>query len=151
MKLRIVLAAVAASALSGCAAIETRETQAWLALHVIDTAQTYRIASDRCFHEADQITSAIIGDGPSRSEVIAWSIGDAAFHVGVTELLLRTDHPRLAKAWQYLRIGTVASAIAQNHSIGIRIGSPNQPKPGTCSQEPAQAPTQNPGPIRPIG
>jgi hypothetical protein len=127
--------AALAIGLSGCTALEQRETQAWLALHAVDTAQTYRIAQDaRCFNEADGITRELIGAHPSTGQVLAWSVGSAAVHVGVTELLLRNDHPKLAKAWQYVRIGVTASAIENNHSIGIRIGSPNEPPPGSCDQ-----------------
>lgn len=135
--------------LSGCTALETRETQAWLVLHAVDTAQTYRIAQDsHCYMENDPITRALIGDSPSRAEVLAWSAGMAGMHVGVTELLLRTDHPKIAKAWQYFRIGVTASAIGRNHEIGIRIGSPNRPNAGACA-EPEQAPAQHSP--RPIG
>lgn len=128
------LFAVAVSILCcGCTALETRESQAWLAIHAIDTVQTYRISQDpACYHEADSITRSIIGEHPSSGEVLAWSAGIAGLNLGITELLLRNDHPKLAKAWQYLRISVSASAIAKNHQIGIRIGSPNRPEPGSC-------------------
>jgi hypothetical protein len=116
---------------SGCTALETRESQAWLALHAVDTMQTLRIAdSPECFYEADSITQSLIGRTPSRGKVLAWSAGMAGVHLGVAELLLRNDHPRLARLWQYLQIGNTASAIGQNIGIGIRIGSPN--KTHTC-------------------
>jgi hypothetical protein len=122
---------------SGCTALESRETQAWLALHAIDTVQTFRIADNpQCFKEADSITRSVIGSHPSDGEVAAWAVGSAALHLGVTELLLRNDHPRIARAWHYVRIGVTASAIAQNHSIGIRIGSPNSPPAGACENPP---------------
>jgi hypothetical protein len=132
---------------SGCTALESRESQAWLALHAVDTAQTLRIADDpRCFHEGNSVTRSMIGSHPSDGEVFAWSVGSAALHLGVTEWLLRTDHPRIAKAWQYLRIGITAAAVSDNHSVGIRIGSPNQPR--TCDPLPA-LPTFDEG-ARPI-
>jgi hypothetical protein len=128
-----ILIVLAACMLTGCTALESRETQAWLALHAVDSMQTYRIAQDGdCFHEADSMTREIIGTSPSRRSVVAWAVGDAALHLGVTELLLRTDHPKLARAWQYVRIGVAAGAVAENHSIGIRIGSPNRPR-ATCN------------------
>lgn len=133
--MRIAAGIAAGILLNGCAALETSESQAWLALHAVDTIQTFHAAQDpRCFAEGDSITRSLIGSHPSDGEVAAWAVGSAALHLGVTELLLRNDHPRAAKVWQYVRIGVTGSAIAQNHSIGIRIGSPNQPRKGTCAQ-----------------
>jgi hypothetical protein len=123
---------------AGCTALESRESQAWLTLHAVDTVQTFRIADHpRCYEEGDSITQRVIGKHPSDGEVAAWSLGSAALHLGVTEWLLRTDHPRVAKAWQYVRIGITADAIARNHSIGIRIGSRNKPRAGTCKHPPS--------------
>lgn len=136
--------------LSGCTALETRESQAWLALHAVDTVQSFHAAQQpECYQESDSITRSLIGEHPSDVEVIAWSVGMAGLHLGVTELLLRNDHPKLAKAWQYFRIGVTASAIAQNHSIGIRVGSPNRPTGGRCNP-PAPPPIFDPD-SRPIG
>jgi hypothetical protein len=121
--------------LCGCTALETKETQAWLALHAIDTAQTFRISQEpQCFAERDRVTSSLIGEHPSATEVLAWSVGMAGVHLGVTEWLLRNEHHKMVKAWQYIRIGTTVSAVARNHSIGIRIGSPNEPRDGSCIQ-----------------
>jgi hypothetical protein len=120
------------ASLTGCTALESRGEQTWLALHAVDTAQTYRIAqSDGCFREGNPITSAVIGEEPSTGEALAWGIGTAALHVGVTELLLRNDHPKLAKAWQFVTIGASSYAIGHNYSLGIRIGGPNEPKAGS--------------------
>lgn len=135
---------------SGCTALESRESQAWLALHAVDSIQTLHASQDpQCFAEGDTITRSLIGSHPSNGEVAAWAVGSAALHLGVTELLLRNDHTRVAKVWQYVRIGVTTSAIAQNHSIGIRIGSPNQPRKGTCSAS-SQNQTFDPS-SRPIG
>jgi hypothetical protein len=132
--------------LCGCTEMQSLrqpETQAWLALHAVDTAQTYRIAeSPNCYAEGDGITRSLIGPHPSKGEVLAWSVASAGVHIGVTELLLRNDHPKLAKAWSYVRIGITADAISQNHSIGIRLGSPNRHE-GPCFGEPAK-PQQRP-------
>lgn len=119
---------------SGCTALETRESRAWLALHAIDTAQTYHAAQEpSCYKETDSLTRSLIGEHPSGGEVIAWSVGMAGVHLGVTELLLRNGHPKLARLWQYVRIGTTASAIAGNYSVGIRIGEPNRPRRSCAS------------------
>lgn len=136
--MKVSATALIALLLTGCTALESRESQAWLALHAVDTVQTFRIAGHpTCFKENDTITRSVIGSHPSDGEVAAWAVGSAALHLSVTEWLLRTDHPRIAKAWQYLRIGITASAVSQNHSIGIRIGAPNQPRAGTCERIPA--------------
>jgi hypothetical protein len=113
--------------LSGCTALETDESRAWLALHAVDTIQTYHAAQEpACYEEKDGLTRSLIGRHPSDGEVIAWSIGMAGVHLGVTEYLLRTDHPKLAKAWQYVRIGVTLDAVSNNYRAGIRIGSPNR-------------------------
>jgi hypothetical protein len=148
--MRHVLVAMA-GLLSGCTALETRESQAWLALHAIDSIQSFHAAQQpECFKEDDGVTRSLIGEHPSDAEVIAWSVGMAGLHLGVTEVLLRNDHPKLAKAWQYVRIGVTASAIAQNHSIGIRVGSPNRPTAGNCNPPATPPPVFDLG-LRPIG
>lgn len=146
MKVGMLAAAILTS---GCTALETRESQAWLMLHAVDTVQTYRIAQQpNCYSESDSLTRSLIGAHPSEGEVIAWSVGMAGLHLGVTELLLRNDHPRLARAWQYVRIGVTVNAISNNHSAGIRIGSPNQPPAGFClASPPAPPPIVDPRPI----
>jgi hypothetical protein len=131
--------------LSGCQALKTPESQAWLALHAVDTVQTFRIADDpRCFKESDSLTRRLIGEHPSDGEVAAWAIGSAALHLGVTELLLRNEHPRLAKAWQWVRIGVTAAAVADNYTIGVRIGSPNDPKYPCMESQPSRIPEPPP-------
>jgi hypothetical protein len=141
IRMTIIAAAILCS---GCTALETRETKAWLVMHAVDTAQTYRIAQDACFEERPGLTRALIGRKPSDGEIAAWSVGMAALKIGVTDLLLRNEHPKLAKAWQYLNIGVTADAIGNNHSIGIRLGSPNQ-IPNVCREQPERTPS------RPIG
>lgn len=132
MRVRIFLGILLAAALpllNGCTALNDRTEQAWLTLHAVDSVQTYRIAQDPlCFHEANAVTQVVIGETPSRGQVIAWSLGSAAIHLGVTELLLRNEHPKLAKAWQYISIASTGYSVGNNYAIGIRIGSPNKPK-----------------------
>ena len=145
MKALVLLAAIA---MSGCTALKTPESQAWLALHAVDTVQTFRIAHDpHCYEEDASITRRLIGPHPSDAEVAAWSIGSAAVHLGVTEFLLRNEHPNLAKAWQYVRIGMKVNTIADNHSIGIRIGSPNHHKTDCQESLPLPPPAAPPRPI----
>ena len=133
---------------TGCTALEQRETQAWLALHAVDTAQTFRIAGDpACYSEGGEVTRRLIGRHPSDAEVAAWSLGTAALHLAATDWLLRNDHPRAATVLQYVHIGISASAVANNYSIGIRIGSPNQR--GDCApQLETETPIETPRPIR---
>lgn len=144
---------VLALLLSGCTALETKESKGWLVLHAIDTVQTLDLAHDsRCYVERDGLTRRLIGSHPSDGEVAAWSLGSAALQLGVTELLLRNDHPRLAKAWQFFRIGVTASAVSQNHAIGIRIGSQNAHVAGSCVEPAAvEPPARQPGRPRPFG
>ena len=118
---------------SGCTALETRESQTWLAMHAIDTLQTARIAdAPDCFREADPITRRLIGETPSRTSVAVWSLGIAALHLAATDWLLRNDHPRVARALQFIHSGVTASAVANNHAIGIRLGTPNRRR-GACT------------------
>lgn len=133
---------------TGCTALESRGEQAWLALHAIDAAQTYRIAEHPdCYREADPITKRIIGESPSRTQAATWAIGAAAFHVGVTELLLRNEHPKLAAAWQFITIGETASSVGNNFSIGIRVGAHNTRRSCAPLPSPSQ-PDPNARPIR---
>lgn len=120
---------------TGCTALRTPEERAWLALHALDSAQTYRIAQDdaRCYHESNPITSDLIGEFPSRTSVVAWSIGSAAVHAGVSELLLRNERPGLAKAWQYVTMGFTGNTVLRNYQIGIRLGAPNKPRDEWCT------------------
>jgi hypothetical protein len=144
------LTLIAAGLVSGCTALESRETQAWLALHAVDTIQTFDAAREpNCYEEGDSLTRSLIGRHPSDAEVAAWSVGMAGLHLGVTELLLRNDHPKLARAWQYVRIGITVDAVARNHSIGIRIGAPNKHR-YPCETVTDQPPAQ-PAPPRPFG
>lgn len=130
-------AAAVALLLTGCTALESRESKAWLALHAVDTLQSYHAAQQpECYEEGQSVTRRLIGRHPSDGEIVAWSLANVALHLGVTEWLLRNDHPMLAKAWQYMRIYDTADAIYENHGIGIRIGSPNRPRKGSCVSGP---------------
>jgi hypothetical protein len=121
-----VLVAVAAGLMSGCTALRDPGEQAWLALHAVDTAQTFRIAGDpACYRESGQ--AWLIGDHPSEGAVAAWSVGAAGLHLAVTDYLLRTERPKWARAWQAVTIGMTGAAIVENYSIGIRVGGPNKP------------------------
>lgn len=151
MKRSLILCLLFCSGCSEMQSLQQPETKAWLALHAVDTLQTFDIAHDsHCYQERDGITRSLIGAHPSDGEVAAWSLASAGLHLGVTELLLRHEHPMLAKAWQYLRIGITADAVASNYRFGIRIGSPNQHRAGSCLQEVPSLPPPTDRP-RPIG
>lgn len=89
--------------LSGCASMPDREDLTWYALHAIDTAQTYsvpRINDSRAAGlspcgavEDHPVTRRLIGERPSRGEVLAWSVGFAAARWGFYELLERANVP----------------------------------------------------------
>lgn len=119
----VILAALA----SGCTAIRDPGEQAWLALHAVDTAQTFRIAdAPECFRE--DRAAWLIGEHPSKGAVAAWSIGSAGLHLAVTEFLLDRDWKIATRVWQAVTLIEKGSAIHQNYSIGIRVGAANKPR-----------------------
>jgi hypothetical protein len=113
---------------TGCSALQSREEIAWQVLHVVDAAQTYNIVNDPNYREANVMTAALIGENPSHAGVSAWAVGMAAAHAGVTELLLRHDHPTAARWWNYITITEKAATVGHNFYIGVRIGGANKPR-----------------------
>ena len=107
-------------ALGGCTT--TGQEIAWQTLHAVDVAQTVNgPAGDPCYMEADPLTSAIIGEQPSKTEAVAWGLAWAGMHAGVTWLLDRNEAPQWAQiGWQALTITNTASAVYRNHQAGIR-------------------------------
>lgn len=130
-----IICALLLALLAGCSSIPLRTVDntaevAFQAAHLVDTIQTYHgPASDSCYGEGDPITRRLIGRKPSHAGVIAWGVGYAAVHYGITELLLDHGHDYLAAAWEALTISGTAGDVAQNIHIGIRVGSPNVDPP----------------------
>lgn len=94
--------------------------------HAVDTAQTYHgAASDPCYAEGDPVTRRIIGREPSKAGVIAWGVGYGALHYGVYRLLANHGHDYLASAWEAMTIESTGRSVANNISVGVRLGAPN--------------------------
>ena len=123
--IRVILLCMLIAALEGCAALNEPGERAWLAAHAVDVAQTRTFRNDPCIEEVDPFTRSLIGREPSTGATIAWGVGMAAFHVGVTELLLRTDHPRVAKVWEWVSFTEKGITVARNHRLGARISGNN--------------------------
>lgn len=126
--LKLLLAAVLLMALlgvTGCTALHRPEELAWQGMHVYDTLQTADIVGDPCYGEGHPMTKMIIGDKPTKDGVLAWGVGSALFHAGVSNLLLTRDHPTLYKVWQTVTILDTGASIGQGISIGVRVGAPN--------------------------
>lgn len=121
MTARALAAAIAAILLAGCTALQQPGEIAWQAGNVVDALQTATLRDDPCLHEGSALTAALIGTDPSRESVAAWAIGGAAIHAGVTEWLLSTDRPRLARAWQYVTLTEKGIAVYRNAEKGVRL------------------------------
>ena len=106
--------------LAGCQGVPKAEI-AWQALHAVDVAQTVQIARSSCYQESDELTARIIGEDPSTGEALAWGVGLAGVHYGVTRWLESIEAPRWVQGtWQALTIGNTAYFIKQNNDQGIK-------------------------------
>lgn len=110
---------------TGCTSLRRPEELAWQGMHVYDSLQTLDIVDDPCYKEGHPITGALIGENPSRQTVEAWAIGGAAFHAGVSELLLRRDMHKTYRIWQAVTLLDTGLAIRDGISVGVRVGAPN--------------------------
>jgi hypothetical protein len=125
--LRVMVLALVAAKLAGCAALREPGELGWQAMHVIDTMQTLQISKDPRYKEVE--SAWLIGEYPDQKTVFAWSVGLAVAHAGVTELLINNDLPMLAKAWQYVTLSSLCHTVSNNAAIGIQIGSRNSGPP----------------------
>ena len=97
--------------------------KAWQTTHLIDVAQTYKIAKDPCFLESGFLTKNLIGSKPSAGEVIAWGSGLSIGHAYASKWLDNRDWPRWVKnTIKIVDIGYKLDVITGNYNIGIRIG-----------------------------
>lgn len=115
--------------LVGCTALKRPEELVWQGLHVYDTLQTIEIGKSYCYYESDPVTSRILGQSPEKKEVLAWGVGSALVHAGVSELLLRHDMAKTYRIWQSLTILSTAGTVYNNYSLGVRVGAPNTLQP----------------------
>lgn len=117
--------------MSGCSSISRQEV-AWQTLHAVDVAQTLSIARDPCYRESNALTSQLIGEQPSTGEVVAWGVGSALLHAGVSHLLDKHEAPRWIRiGWDAITIGAVTHTVVNNHQEGVRLFGDNvTPGPG---------------------
>lgn len=115
---------------AGCSTLRDPAELSWQALHLVDTLQTEKAVSDPCFQEGESAWA--IGHRPSDATIAAWSIATAAGHAGITHWLRETDHPKLARVWQYVTLARVGYNVGHNFQLGVRIGSQNQ-RPSGCT------------------
>lgn len=88
--------------------------QAFTTLHVLDTAQTIRgpALMETC-HEADPITSRIIGEKPSVGEVLLWS---GAVYLGYRFLREHID-PKYRPTLDWTLVAVKAYQVGKNATI----------------------------------
>lgn len=115
------------SQLMGCAVMGSdvasgRAEFVWQSVHAMDTMQTMHIAnSDGCYHEANPVTSRIIGQHPSDGEVAAVMLGYAMAHKVVTNQLHERNAPRwLIGTWHAITLGFAVKTVTENHRLGLR-------------------------------
>lgn len=140
MQLRI--AALASVALlAGCESMSPYE-KAWQAMHLVDVAQTLNgPASDPCYSEQDPITSSLIGEHPSRGEVLAWGVGLSVTHYYLGEWVDNSDWPEGVKTLvRSIDIGYKGLTIGNNHETGIRAFGSN----ASCEPPPFTIPDAQP-------
>ena len=104
--------------MSGCSTVDRTEI-AWQALHAVDALQTARIGSSDCFYEKKELTSALIGENPSKAQVATWWIGTAALHALISSQL--KNYPTWYRIWQSVTIINTGYHIVHNHNIGVRV------------------------------
>lgn len=118
--------ALIAAALHGCTAMRDPYERTYQTVHALDAIQTASYRDDPCIEEANPITRGLIGREPSTGAVIAWWAGTALAHAGVTEWLLDHDHPRMARAWNWITITDTGIQLVRGHRLGARIIGPNE-------------------------
>jgi hypothetical protein len=119
--------AVAVLALAGCANLSPamRSEIAWQAMNAVDTGQTVTIARQpAAFHEADPLTSRIVGEHPREGSVYGVMLGYAVLHAGVSLWLDRMDPGaggwhKANIAWHAISIGSKGAVVVHNFAIGL--------------------------------
>lgn len=118
--MRAIAVSILVLALTGCMAFRDKREIAWQSLHAVDALNTDTLRDDPCLYESHPLTRRLIGDEPSRASVIAWGVGGAALHAGVSEMLIRGDHPRLLSIWQWVSIADSGISVAVGLERGAR-------------------------------
>ena len=81
------------------------------ALAAADAWQTAEIASHGYY---EREIDAIIGREPSGGSVAAWFGSMAVTHLAVELVLQKTDHPTMAKWFEYVSIGFEGETVGMN-------------------------------------
>lgn len=128
--MKILLIAIALF-LAGCSTnpysnMSTYE-KAWQTTHLIDVAQTYKVAKDPCYAEIGFLTKDLIGKQPSTGKVIAWGAGLSLGHAYASKWLDNRDWPQWIKnTIKVVDIGYKFDVVTGNYNLGIRLGRKNR-------------------------
>ena len=99
----------------------------WQASHLIDVAQTHKVARDPCFMEVDPVTSKVIGENPSTKNVLIWGAALSYGHAHASKWLDNKDWPDWVKnSIRVVDLGIKYDAVTNNYNIGIRLGKNNR-------------------------
>lgn len=146
--LNVLLVLLAILCLTGCASIErtlgpgwedraeqdpeqkfTLSETAWHGLNVVDTLQTLHIAnSPECYSESNPLTRSLIGEHPSKGEVIAVGVAySLVHHLTATWLERKAREHGTQSGWHDVRNGwhifmlmTKGFSVGRNHAMGLR-------------------------------
>lgn len=64
----------------------------------------------------------LIGSHPTEAHVIEWGVASSLAHFAVDDYLYRTNHPKLALAFESVSIAFVADTVHHNYEIGLGYG-----------------------------
>lgn len=98
-----------------------REEYAWQGLHLIDSLQTVQIARNECFHEDGFGTEQLIGERPNMSGAIAWGVGAALAHFGISKYLEHHGARWIYVGWQSVTIARSSYYVRDNFEKGIGV------------------------------
>ena len=88
-------------------------------VHVVDTIQTINIRhTPNCYERESRWA---IGSEPSASKVIAFMAAGSLSHLVVTDWLVRSGHPNVARMFEGLTIGWSGHDVVGNYRLGIRL------------------------------
>ncbi len=113
---------IISAALSGCTTLrEEPLEQVWQISHAIDVGMTmHTFHSVPCAEENHFMTKHLIGKHPSDGKIIAWGVGGAAIHLGVSDFLMNQDLWVLHDIWQFVSIADNGIAISSNAKVQKR-------------------------------
>jgi hypothetical protein len=80
-----------------------------------------QIAKSSCDHEDGFVTEQIIGEHPSTGGAIAWGIGAAAAHFGISKYLEHHGPHWIYVGWEAVTIGRSTYYVTDNFHKGIGV------------------------------